>query len=105
MEEIEIKTLLDGLKTDLEGKSKKEVEAAITAFETKHKDLVQKEAKTLFDKEIETVKGDLEKKFASDIKVVQDHADKLDMKLQKEGKNGKMEVKSFNEILKETIED
>ena len=50
------------------------------AFETK----LTSEIKSTFDNELKSVKEALEAKFATDLKAVQDHADKLDLKLQRE---------------------
>lgn len=74
----ELKDALDALQTKLEGKSKEQAQAEIKAFEEKYKDTVKAEAKALFDAEIKTVKDELE----AQLKSVQDHADKLDVKLQ-----------------------
>lgn len=86
---------LDALKADLsanfETKSKLDIQNAITEFETK--------SKGLYDLEIKGIRTEFEEKSAA----MQDHLDKLDMRLQKEGTKGKLEVKSFNETLGETI--
>lgn len=91
----ELKAQLDELKKGLEGKTTLEVKTAIEAFEAKVSETIDAKAKELFDKEIETVKAD----FVKQIAVVQDHADKLDLRLQKKG--GKMEEpnKPFGEVL------
>ena len=70
MEANELKDALSNLKVELEGKSKEQAQAMINDFEAKHKD----EVKALFDGELKAVKDEL--------KAVQDHTDKLDIKLQ-----------------------
>ena len=79
--ELELKQELDGIKTALETKTTAEVKSAIDALETKF----TTELKTQFETEIKSVKDALEAKLAeaeAKLKSVQDHADKLDMKLQ-----------------------
>ncbi len=79
MDEKELKDALTALKTELEGKSKKEVQAEIKAFEDKYKDTIKKEEfKSLFDTEVKAITDDFEAK----LKLVQDHTDKLDVKMQ-----------------------
>lgn len=77
MEAKDFTVALDGLKTELEGKSQKEVKDAIEAFETKNKeaiDLQVKEVKDGFQVVIDELKQDAEKR--------QEHLDKLDVKMQ-----------------------
>ena len=76
MEKTELKDALDVLKTELEGKSKAEVKSAIDAFEAKYKEVL--EAKNITEAELKTATDELEAK----LQAVQDHADKLDVKLQ-----------------------
>jgi len=71
---MELKEQLEALKLKLEGSSKQEVKDAIEAFETKNKEVIASEVKA--------VKDELEVQ----LKAVQDHADKLDVKLQEKGK-------------------
>ena len=71
---MELKEQLEALTLKLEGKSKDEVKNAIEAFETKNKEVIAQEVKAVKD-ELET-----------QLKAVQDHADKLDVKLQEKGK-------------------
>lgn len=79
MENKELKDALVALKTELEGKSKAEIKTAIETFETKYKEVL--EAKYSKAEDLESMKEELEKQ----VKAVQDHADKLDLKLQKKG--------------------
>jgi len=67
---MELKEQLEALTVKLEGKSKDEVKNAIEAFETKNNEAIANEVKA--------VKDELE----SQLKSLQDHADKLDVKLQ-----------------------
>lgn len=97
MEEKDIKILLEGLKTDLEGKSKEQAQMEIKAFEEKYKETVKAEAKALFDQEIKAVNDALAE--------VKKHANELDVKIKAPKIEGKKEEKSFNTILKEAIEE
>ncbi|MFM2204567.1 MAG: Flavobacterium phage 11b [Bacteroidota bacterium] len=69
---------LANIKSGLETKTTLEVKNAIEAFEIK----LSASNKAQFETELKAAKDELEAKFAADIKAVQDHADKLDVKLQ-----------------------
>lgn len=88
---------LDALKVDLsenfEKKSKVDIQSAIAEFETK--------SKGLYDAELKAVKDDFEAKSAA----IQEHLDKLDIRLQEAKKGEKLETKTFNQILGETIRE
>jgi len=91
----DLKQELAALKTDLEKnfetKSKVDIQTAINDFETK--------ANGKFEDEVKKVREEFETKSAA----MQDHLDKLDVKLQ--GRNQRQEeTKSFNDHLTETIE-
>lgn len=92
----DLKQELDALKADLskdfETKSKVDIQAAIEAFETK--------SKGLYEDELKAIKDDFQVKS----KAMQDHLDALDIRLQG-GAGQKTEVKTFNEILGETIKE
>ena len=92
----ELKSALEAMKVTLEGKSLDQAKAEIKAFEEKNKELIKTEAKAMFDNEIKSIQTDFEAK----LKTVQDHADKLDLKLQSKALNG-MAKKSVSEELKE----
>ena len=92
----ELKAALEAMKVTLEGKSLDQAKAEIKAFEEKNKELIKTEAKAMFDEEIKSIQTDFEAK----LKTVQDHADKLDLKLQNKALNG-MAKKSVSEELKE----
>ena len=92
----ELKAALEAMKVTLEGKSLDQAKAEIKAFEEKNKELIKTEAKAMFDEEIKSIQSDFEAK----LKTVQDHADKLDLKLQNKALNG-MAKKSVSEELKE----
>jgi HK97 family phage major capsid protein len=70
MEALELKAELETMAKNLEGKSSIEIKNALEAFETKHNDAIELAVKE--------VKEALE----LDMKAIQDHADKLDIKLQ-----------------------
>jgi len=72
---------LANIKSGLETKTAVEVKNAIDAFEVKLPSAI----KSAFEVEVKAVKDELEAKFTADLKVVQDHADKLDVKLQEKG--------------------
>lgn len=74
----ELKSALEAMKASLEGKSLEQAKAEIKAFEEKNKELIKTEAKSLFDGEIKAITDDFEAK----LKLVQEHADKLDLKMQ-----------------------
>jgi HK97 family phage major capsid protein len=93
----DLKKELEGLKTDImqnfEQKSKTDIQSAIAEFETK--------SKGAYDLEVKNLQAEFEKKSDA----MQAHLDKLDLKVNAPGKTeGKIEVKSFNDILAETIE-
>jgi hypothetical protein len=91
---------LANIKSGLETKTALEVKTAIEAFETK----ALANNKSVFDTEIKAIKEAMELKFAADLKLVQDHADKLDLKLQAKGKND-ISKKSVSEELLEKKAD
>jgi HK97 family phage major capsid protein len=74
MEVKELNDALSNLKTELEGKSKAEAKNAIDAFEVKFKEVVNNQVKSVQDE------------FEAKLKLVQEHADKLDVKLQEKSK-------------------
>lgn len=86
----DLKDALGVLEKDLDGKSKLEIKTAIEAFETKQNDIV------------EALETKLKKEFEADLKKVQDHANKLDIKLQKKV-NG--ETNAPVDFIKELIVD
>lgn len=73
----ELKTALEAVKVSLEGKSLEQVKAEVKAFEEKYNQASEAQ-KALFAEELKTTKEDFEAK----LKAVQDHADKLDLKMQ-----------------------
>lgn len=98
--DLELKQEFEAIKTGLETKTATEVKTAIDAFEVKF-DKASEAQKTAFDTELKSVKEAMELKFIADIKAVQDHADKLDLKLQAK----QIETKSgdFNDELAKAI--
>ena len=92
----ELKAELANIKSGLETKTALEVKNAIEAFEVK----LTATNKAQFETELKAVTDALETKFTADLKVVQDHADKLDVKLQERGSETKGEdtlVKSIKD--------
>lgn len=95
----ELKAALEQLQTQILTKTDSKVgeslKASLEEFDAKAKEAHAESVKALEEK--------LEAKFKADIKVVQDHADKLDMELQNgKGANGKDET--FEQILGKAIE-
>jgi len=75
MELKDVKDALENLKTEVKGANEQEVKNAIEAFETKNNEFIANQVKE--------VKDALE----ADLKAVQEHADKLDVKLQEKAVN------------------
>jgi hypothetical protein len=94
---LELKSIQNGLET----KSAMEIKAALDAFEVKASKSTE-EVKATFATELKAVTDAMEVKFLADIKAVQDHADKLDIKLQKKDVQTKGNA-SFNEQLATAI--
>lgn len=77
MDEIQLKAELANIKTALENKSQLEVKTALDAFEAKWNQTSEAQ-KTAFTDELKTTKDE----FQGKLDVLQEHADKLDLKLQ-----------------------
>lgn len=96
--ELDIKSELEALKKDLtekfEAKSKVDLQAAIEKVETQYKGQSEK-----IDTEIEAIKEDFQKKSLA----MQDHLDKLDIRLKQANGDKNLETKTFNEYLAEVI--
>lgn len=103
----ELKAELETLKKGLEGKTEQEVKIAVEAFEVKMKESIESESKSVkeaFDAELKREIEAVGVKFAEEIEKVQDHADKLDLKLQ--SKNTKEnEVVSFEGGVESLVKD
>lgn len=93
---VELKTLTD----NLAGKTSKEIQAELKAFETSYNKIVENKAKEMIDSELKTFKADLETQYRDEIKAVQDHANQLDVKL-KERKSGSQS--GPEDVIKELI--
>jgi len=92
---------LANIKNGLETKTASEVKSAIDAFEKK----LTSEIVSTFDAELQNVKNSLELKFAADLKAVQDHADKLDVKLQEKAKaDANTNVDDIKSLIKDNAE-
>jgi hypothetical protein len=92
---------LANIKSGLETKTATEVKSAIDAFETK----LTASIKSTFDAEIKSVREELEAKFNADLVKLQDHADKLDMKLQEKAKGeANAQVDAIKSLIKENAE-
>lgn len=86
---------LEGLKNDLtenfEKKSQLDIQKAIEAFEEKSKGAYEVEL------------NEIKKEFQEKSKAMQEHLDKLDVRLQKADRKEPLKTKTFNDILGETI--
>lgn len=93
----DLKVQLEALKNDLqnnfETKSKVDIQAAINEFE--------KKSKGVYDLEIKGIKDEFETKSVA----MQKHLDALDIRLQQANAKQPLEVKTFNQILGETIKE
>lgn len=98
--EEQLVELKNDLSKGFETKSKVDIQAAISEFETKAK-ASELEVKGKFDKEIETLKEDFQTKSVA----MQDHLDKMDIRLKQAQGDKKIETKTFNQILAETIKE
>ena len=96
---MELKEQLQELATKLEGKSREQVQTEVKALETKFNESVKNEVKE--------VKDALTAEFEAKLQSIQEHADKLDVKLQEksveEKKSGK--VDAIKSALKENFEE
>jgi len=95
--EEQLAELKKGLETALETKSTEQIKSAMSAFDEK--------AKGLFAEEIKSAKEALETEFKAQIKAVQDHADKLDARLQERVSitTPAAEQKSFEQVINEAL--
>lgn len=92
---------LANIKSGLETKTATEVKSAIDAFETK----LTTSIKSQFDAEIKSVREELETKFNADLAKLQEHADKLDMKLQEKAKaEANANVDALKALIKENAD-
>jgi len=99
MDEL-LKKELENIKAGLETKSAMEVKTAFDAFEVKFEKTSETQ-KTAFETQLKEVKEAMELKFIADIKTVQDHADKLDLKLQ--ARQIETKAGNFNDELAKAI--
>lgn len=95
--EEQLAELKKGLETALETKNAEQIKSAMYAFDEK--------AKGLFADEIKAAKEALTAEFKSQIKAVQDHADKLDARLQERVTITTPEAaqKSFDQVIHEAL--
>lgn len=106
----ELKAELETLKKGLETKSASDAKEAVEALELKVKENIDGETKAIkeaFEIEIKSLNdklAEVEKKAAEDLQVVQDHADKLDIKLQEKKKEQKAE-QTYELELKSKLEE
>ena len=97
--DVKITEALDSLKTDIKSKTADEIKSAIDAIEAKHKTELETATQAVKD-EFKGIKEELEGK----LKDVQDHADKLDIKLKQKDVKERSK-KSFGEQLAYEIEE
>ena len=101
MDEL-LKKELESIKTGLETKSAMEVKTSIEAFEVKFNKATE-DVKTAFEADLKATKEAMETKFMADIKAVQDHADKLDIRLKNVSPTNNKGQENFDEVLKTAI--
>ena len=94
---MDLNEQLEGLKNDLsagfEKKSQLDIQNAINEFETK--------SKGAYELELKAIKED----FAAKSAAMQEHLDAMDVRLQKANGKAPLEVKTFNQVLDETIRE
>lgn len=102
--DAELKKELETLTKNLEGKSKEEAQNEIKAFEEKFNKQIDEKVKTLVGEEVKTVREQMEKEREEKMNALQEHLDKLDVKLQGKGGSEKktvaQEIKDQKEELK-----
>ncbi len=89
----ELKNALEALSNDIKGKTSEDVKNAISDFESKYKEDVANEVKA--------VKDELEAKLQS----IQEHADKLDVKLQEKNKKEVEKSGFLNNVIKDNFSE
>ena len=89
----ELKNALEALSNDIKGKTSEDVKNAISDFESKYKEDVANEVKA--------VKDELEAKLQS----IQEHADKLDVKLQEKNKKEVEKGGFLNNVIKDNFNE
>ncbi|MNG66067.1 Phage capsid family protein [compost metagenome] len=94
---MELEKELKSLKEGLEGKTKEEIKLAIESFESKTKTLVNDLIKESNEK--------IAAEYKEAIKVVQDHADKLDLKLQQGNKKQEQKLKPIGQAIADAMEE
>lgn len=100
MDTKELKEELDGLKKDLAGKTKEQIDSAIKSFEeTFSKDLMKKFEDNAKSEDLDK----MEVAYEKGIKELQDHLDKLDIRLQTNKTDLPKGEVPFNHELKEFI--
>ena len=77
----ELKNALAEMQKGLENKSAEQIAEELKTFETKHNEYVETKAKELIGEELKSFKETVESEYKAEIKKVQDHANKLDVKL------------------------
>jgi len=87
---MELKEQLEALSSKLEGKSKEQIKADLTAFEEKNNELIESSIKSVREE------------LTAEMKAIQDHADALDVKLQAKQKE---ESNSNTDSLVKSISD
>ena len=97
----ELQTALDKLSTDLEGKSKTEAKTLIDAFAEEYEGKFNKKLTDEIKAASDLLETDLKAEFKTQIDAVQEHADKLDVKLQERP----LQISEPKDELKQLITD
>lgn len=101
--EEQLLALKNDLATGFEAKSKVQIQEAISGIEIQVKAISDEKAetKTKFEAEIKSLNDDFQEKS----KAMQEHLDKLDIRLKQADGQLKGEVKTFNQIIGEAIKE
>ena len=90
---MELKEQLEALSSKLEGKSKEQIKADLTAFEKKNNELIETSIKSVREE------------LAAEMKAIQDHADTLDVKLQAKQKQEKKSPDAIKALITENYKE
>lgn len=101
----ELKTALAEMQSGLEGKSKEQIDNEIKAFEKKYNAVVEEKAKEIVGDELKSFKETLEAEYKAAVKEVQDHANKLDAKMNEKNKKNQGAVDGIRTLIKDNFDD
>lgn len=105
MDEKQLKAALEQLKTDMEGKNKIEVKSLLESFATEYESKFDTKLAADIKAATELVSTELKAEFKTQIDAVQDHADKLDVKLQAKTKSDNKPVDAIKSMITDNFEE